>query len=326
MNGVDTRRCALYAAAIGTLICSAVLSAPASGIERLRAVELDNGRVLLHCSGPKPAPGEPTVVLDAGLGDSALVWSRLQPLVAESLPVCSYDRPGYGDSDAALPPRTSAVIVEELRRLLTRAAIQPPYLLVGHSFGGWNMQLFAARYPRETAGLVLVDSSQVDQIGRYERDLGLRIAPDGVFHISIASHVPPNLAPADAAEARALSHDPVTWRTAHHELAGFRESERQVAHAPPLPIGLPLVVISRGARLGASPDYPAASEKLWRRLQQEYVDAHPGAVHFIARDSGHYIQLEQPALVARAICLVAERAGVFTPGCSLRLDPMSAGR
>jgi pimeloyl-ACP methyl ester carboxylesterase len=323
MQQRSRRAAGALALTVGTWL---VLGLPAGAIERTRFVELGAGRVQLHCSGPSPDRGEPTVILDAGLGDSALVWSRLQPMVAEDLAVCSYDRPGYGDSDAAMPPRTSAVLVGELHRVLDRAGIAPPYLLVGHSFGGWNMQLFAARYPRDSAGLVLVDSSQVNQIARYQNELGVRIAPIGVFHISISSYVPPNLPPAEAAQARALGHDPVTWRTAHHELAGFRESERQVAAAPPLS-DIPIVVISRGARIGASADYPADSERLWRRLQQEYVDAHPGAVHFIARDSGHYIQLEQPELVARAICLAAERAGVDTPpGCRLRLDPMSAGR
>ncbi|MES1928117.1 hydrolase [Salinisphaera dokdonensis CL-ES53] len=329
MAGFDSNRgrggrhvCAAVWLAAGWVLLWAI---SADAIEHVRFVDTDAGRVQLTCSGPAADPGEPTVILDSGLGDSALVWSRLQPMIAESLPVCSYDRPGYGESDAALPPRTSAVIVHELHDLLERAGIAPPYLLVGHSFGGWNMQLFAARFSQDTAGLVLVDSSQVNQIARYETELGVRIAPTGVFHISINSHVPPNLAPAEAAQARALSHDPVTWRTAHHELAGFRESEHQVAIAPPLP-DIPIVVVSRGARIGTSADYPPASERLWRRLQQEYVDAHPGTVHFIARDSGHYIQLEQPALVARAVCLVAERAGTFTPGCSLRLDPMSAGR
>lgn len=86
-----------------------------------------------------------------------LSWSDLQRALAPSYRVVSYDRAGLGWSDLGPMPRTADRIVDELHTLLGRAAIPPPYILVGHSFGGLTMPLFAARFPGEIAGMVLVD-------------------------------------------------------------------------------------------------------------------------------------------------------------------------
>jgi len=101
--------------------------------------------------------GRPTIILEAGLMSTMLSWSDIQRQLAGSYRVVSYDRAGLGWSDVGPMPRTAERIVEELHSLLDRAAIPPPYLLVGHSFGGLTMPLFGARYPAETAGMVLID-------------------------------------------------------------------------------------------------------------------------------------------------------------------------
>ena len=101
--------------------------------------------------------GSPTIVLEAGLMSTVLSWSDLQRELAGSFRVVSYDRAGLGWSDIGPMPRTADRIVDELHTLLERAAIPPPYVLVGHSFGGLTMPLFAARFPDEVAGIVLVD-------------------------------------------------------------------------------------------------------------------------------------------------------------------------
>src|SRR5947208_13909012 len=88
---------------------------------------------------------------------TVLSWSNLQRELTESYRVVSYDRAGLGWSDLGPMPRTADRIVDELHRLLQQAAIPPPYVLVGHSFGGLTMPLFAARFPEEVAGMVLVD-------------------------------------------------------------------------------------------------------------------------------------------------------------------------
>ena len=101
--------------------------------------------------------GDATIVLEAGLMSTVLSWSNLQRELAKSYRVVSYDRAGLGWSDLGPMPRTAERVVDELHTLLQQAAIAPPYVLVGHSFGGLTMPLFAARFPEETAGMVLVD-------------------------------------------------------------------------------------------------------------------------------------------------------------------------
>ena len=116
---------------------------------------LDIGTHRLHLL--EEGQGSPTIILEAGLMSTVLSWSEIQSALAQSYRVVSYDRAGLGWSDLGPMPRTAERMVEELRTLLERAAIPPPYVLVGHSFGGLTMPLFAARYPQETAGVVLVD-------------------------------------------------------------------------------------------------------------------------------------------------------------------------
>ena len=98
------------------------------------------------------------MVLDAGLGGASSDWRKVQPELATTNRTCIYDRAGYGRSDSGPLPRTSGRIAAELRTLLMLAELPPPYLLVGHSFGGFNVRLFAGLFPGDTAGVVLVDS------------------------------------------------------------------------------------------------------------------------------------------------------------------------
>lgn len=118
-----------------------------------RMVDLGTHRlhVLEKGSGPY------TVLLEAGLMSTVLSWSGLQEELSKSHRVVSYDRAGLGWSDLGPMPRTADRIVEELHLMLERAGIPAPYVLVGHSFGGLTMPLFATRYPQETLGVVLVD-------------------------------------------------------------------------------------------------------------------------------------------------------------------------
>jgi pimeloyl-ACP methyl ester carboxylesterase len=118
---------------------------------------VDVGGYSLHinCVGQ----GSPTVVLDAALGDFSAQWVRVQREVSGTTRVCAYDRAGMGWSEIGPEPRDAKQITGELHTLLSKADIEGPYVLVGHSFGGMYMQTYAARYPDEVAGVALVDSS-----------------------------------------------------------------------------------------------------------------------------------------------------------------------
>jgi pimeloyl-ACP methyl ester carboxylesterase len=112
----------------------------------------------IQCSGQ----GSPPVVLEAGFGNGASTWSKVQPGVAQFTRVCAYDRAGLGNSDQGPNPTTSRHQVEDLRALLKNAGQTGRYVLVGHSFGGMNVGLYARLYPAEAAGLVLVDAAHED--------------------------------------------------------------------------------------------------------------------------------------------------------------------
>ena len=110
-------------------------------------------RLHIRCDGA----GGPPVIFDAALGGSSLSWSLVQPAVARLTQACSYDRGGFGWSDAGPLPRTAGRIADELHQLLRGAAIPPPYVLVGHSYGGLVMRLYASRHANDVAGLVLIE-------------------------------------------------------------------------------------------------------------------------------------------------------------------------
>jgi len=121
-------------------------------------VDIGGFRLHLHCTGN----GSPTIVLDAALGASSLSWSLVQTELARLSRVCSYDRGGFGWSDPGPMPRTADRIAEELHTLLERARVPPPYVLVGHSFGGLVALIFARRFRSVTSGLVLVDPAHAE--------------------------------------------------------------------------------------------------------------------------------------------------------------------
>ncbi|HET6626729.1 MAG TPA: alpha/beta hydrolase [Nocardioidaceae bacterium] len=122
---------------------------------RGQLVDVGPYRLHLECTGS----GAPTVILEPGGGGSAASMGLITPAVAADSRVCVYDRAGRGWSDPAASPPDGAQIATDLHRLLDRAHVPGPYVLAGHSFGGLYVRTYAAKYPAEVAGLVLVDST-----------------------------------------------------------------------------------------------------------------------------------------------------------------------
>src|SRR5215475_8876914 len=119
-----------------------------------KLVDIGGRRLHINCTGK----GAPTVVMEAGAGDFSFDWGLVQPQVARFSRVCSYDRAGYAWSDPGPTPRTMRQIAFELHTGLLNAGIKGPYILIGHSLGGAIVRTYASQYPKEVAGMVLVDS------------------------------------------------------------------------------------------------------------------------------------------------------------------------
>ncbi|MEQ8661080.1 MAG: alpha/beta hydrolase [Gammaproteobacteria bacterium] len=279
----------------------------AAGIVRAdAAAPPHHPRLHLECQGR----GSPTVVFDAGLGGSALEWVYVIERLRGVTRVCTYDRAGYGASEMGPAQRTSSRIANELYLLLEDADVPAPYILAGHSFGGYNMQIFARRYPYLSAGLVLIDASHPDQVDRFlAPPIGLLTAPSsryGIVRFS-APPLPHELLPEPVRQViRQRAERWKTRRTLGNELLGFRDSALELKAAPPLG-RLPLVVITRGTPRGPQDPKRPLVERLWLDLQSELAASSAVSAHILARRAGHNVHVEQPALVAFGVALLIER-------------------
>ena len=308
----------LVAPVTATTPAASPVATPAPGL-----VTLPNGRQLyLECRGT----GSPTVILEAGYRSPATVWSDdlLQPDdpremvfagVAKFTRVCLYERPGVAavidgelvpSRSATVPmPRTVEDIVNDLHLLLATAEIPGPYILVGHSLGGLMVRLYAATYPDEVAGMVLVDpfaGELQDHLSPAEWDAFLRVNAE--FPTEMAAY------PA-------------------YETIDFASASASLAAAPPLP-PLPLVVIARGRPLGVPEAAlgfdPATLEAAWRAAVTDVAALSPLGRLTIAAESEHYVQLDEPEIVINAIGRVVtalREPGAYQPPADPAATPTS---
>ena len=141
---------------IATVRAASGSSAPAQAGGQM--IDVGGRRLYLECTGT----GSPVVVLQSGLGESSSYWGRIAPALARSTTVCAYDRAGHGRSDTVAAPQDGIALATDLHTLLERADVPGPYVLVGHSSGGPYVRAFAARYPDQIAGMVLLDAQPAD--------------------------------------------------------------------------------------------------------------------------------------------------------------------
>jgi pimeloyl-ACP methyl ester carboxylesterase len=264
----------------------------------------------LYCTGEG---GAPTVVMDIGAGGNVLDWQPVQPEVAGFARVCTYDRGGAGWSEPGAQPRTSQQFVEELHALLNNAGIQDPYVLVGHSLGGNNVQLYASRYPDEVAGMVLVDPQFYNSPSYVDPELQTAFAearpsPGLSLWSKILATIGVTRLPytfgGEPDERSAIStHAKDTYETMD-ELSSLEESAKE-RRAATVSLGdKPLMVLSAGAREfpGFSQEQSDQINEAWTKSEADLTtQVSQNSEQIIAEDSGHYIHLEQPDLVIDAI-------------------------
>jgi pimeloyl-ACP methyl ester carboxylesterase len=245
-----------------------------------RLVEVDGYRMHIHCVGE----GSPTIIMESGSGGFSVQHHALQNRLREDSRVCAYDRAGMGWSDARPETRTAWQIARELHTLLNNAGIEPPYVLVGPSLGGLFVRAFAAEYPAETAGLVLLDPThEADLAGSQNVSVGLYIffGRIGMFRLFSAAMCPA-CSPEGAAAMGALRGRAVPWQTQSAEWQAL-QTPAEIAlmmerFGQPGALGnTPLVVIAAnqsGVPLEeAEPKYRAgleAEENAMRRLSTNH--------------------------------------------------------
>lgn len=284
--------------------------------------EFANASLNIDCSGV----GSPTVILDSGLGVPAVGWNLVQPQVAKFTRVCSYDRAGYGWSTPGPMPRTSAEIVKELHALLAAAGEKPPYILVGHSFGGFNVRVYNGAYPGEVAGMVLVDASHEDQISRmpaamtdfqkkaeasakWQAFLAPALIDLGIARLTSDVSSPSYLSQNFREELRYLQLQTKFLSATSSELASFAGASADEVRASGNLGDKPLVVLTAGKNPDASalpPGFPVKAfddfENIWRNdLQVREAHLSTRGRQIIVPDSDHMIPFERPDTIISAI-------------------------
>ena len=287
---------------------------------------VDIGGYRLHIYGA--GQGNPTVVFDAGMGCNSLDWALVQPEVAKFTRVCSYDRAGNGWSDESPLERTSLNIVEELHSLLNKAGEKGPYILVGHSFGGPNVLLFASKYPDEVAGIILVDSSHEDHLldmPDWPQSLieKMMIHPWGAKFLSsigltrLYIYLPSSEINATAFPKEIQSQYLATMSTTKNILAvteefqQFSQSLYQLRTQGKALGDMPLIVITAKKSLTSEePRIPKEfGEKvanIWDALQKDLVSRSSEGKQVIA-DCGHMVTREKPEVIVEAIQEMVEK-------------------
>jgi pimeloyl-ACP methyl ester carboxylesterase len=259
-------------------------------------VTIGPGRSLyVHCEGT----GTPAVILEAGFGGNSDDWSEVQGPLSRTTRTCAYDRAGLGYSLPMPGIHNAADEIADLSRLLAGADIPPPYVLVGHSYGGLLVRLFARANPLDTAGVVLVDS-----MGR-NQDHRLR-----------------TIWQAQPAQVRRQVPDP----TAYPVQDGVDVLAGEALDAQVRTLGdTPLVVVTAGRPLDTAPQtlpptMRAPVAHLWETMQDELASLSSDRIHVVALRSGHFVQRSpdgQPDVVIDAVLALihAVRTRTHLPAC-----------
>lgn len=236
-------------------------------------IDIGGRSLYLKCAGS----GRPVVVMDAGMGTGTEAWDAVVPAISKLTRTCRHDRAGEGASDSVPGPRTAHDLVSDLRLLLARAGVAPPYVLVGWSFGGLDMRLFAGEYPREVVGLVLVDASPTTLI-------------DGACSISTALC-------SSYRSAWASNPEGVQFERSAHEVAATRLPK------------IPLIVISASSHQepGLGGRVNRRLEAQWQRAQKRVAASVPGGRLEVLKGF-HNIPQAHPRAVTAVVGEVLKKA------------------
>ena len=299
--------CALY-----NLAAVAVLKHRYPPLGRMYTV--DGHAMHLYCTGSGP----PTIVLEAGLGDDLIYWQKVQPEIAKTTRVCSYDRAGIGWSEDQPGARDAKHIAQQLHALLQGARVAPPLVLVGASAGGFYVRQFTADYPQEVVGIVFVDSSVPEQVralpyGAWTQEKARKMHRDALWDLvrqstgwarltgKCTGDVEKGLE-SYAGQVRAEACRPAYARAGLGEWDEFWTSAQQAAEAKCCGT-IPLLIISQDPAR-PKPGWDAqsiAAQPIWNDLQESLKALSPASRRIIARGSAHHVMIDRPDVVINGI-------------------------
>ncbi|TLS36173.1 alpha/beta fold hydrolase [Pseudalkalibacillus caeni] len=213
-----------------------------------------------------------TIVFESGYGWDLNNWNSIREDVSKFGNMFLYDRDGIGKSEKSNKPKHSIQIIKNLRILLKKAEIKPPYLLVGHSFGGVNVRLYASKYPEEVAGIILLDSVHEDQNKKMVPFFTEKVRKEYLGQFAVEA-----------------------------TLNEFEESLEQVRGVT---LGsIPLLVITGGTQS----HHTTQSMALWMNFQTELARLSSKGNHLIIKEAGHAIHIDEPKIVINVIKEMIEK-------------------
>lgn len=300
-------------------------------------IDLGGYKVQINCNGH----GGPAIILLHGFGDYSFDWALVQPKLAAQTTTCSYDRPGQAWSDPGPAPRGLATSANELHTVLDRAGIKPPYVLVGHSWGGLIARMYAHQYRKEVAGLVLVDSAHEDEYVWLDGNIiRPRFFTDQQWADLMAPKPEPPPKPLGTTDSKpaaplmvrkTITLDPpfdklppeaqklqlwamsLPFSKARIEGGDFTDMRQdflamyKIRSASEHPLdSLPLIVISKSPELDNDDDYKPEQLAWNRALQAGLATLSTNSKQIVAQHSGHHIQLDQPDLVISAVLRIVD--------------------
>lgn len=254
-------------------------------------VDVGGYRLHIHCTGT----GSPTVVIVAGLGDWSTTWGGVvQPEVAKTTRVCSYDRAGLGWSETNPLPSDAAQFAKDLHTLLQNADVPGPYVMVGHSLGGFIVRIFAHDYASEVAGVVLIDSMNPKQVTQsLSNSIAQRysfqalLTRFGIGRLLVKLGIFPSV---PEAAYYPLFVRPQSLQASAEESQALPASSEEAAAVKTFG-DLPLIVLT--AKLNDNPGWPE-----W---QAELLQLSANSQHLFAENSGHNVQADEPEAAVAAM-------------------------
>jgi CubicO group peptidase (beta-lactamase class C family)/pimeloyl-ACP methyl ester carboxylesterase len=279
-----------------------------------RLVDIGGYRLHISCMGE----GSPTVIFESGLANLSADWTMVQPQVASTSRACAYDRAGIGWSNDGRQPRDPRRIAHELHALLIKAGVSAPYVLVGQSFGGLYVRVFADLYTDEVAGIVLVDASHPDMWARAPAGLtavmvpsaGASVAYRALAHLGLLRLT--STFPAECGLSAQHCDEERAWagsaRRTDAFLAEMGAADRDAQVRDTRPLGaLPLLVLTATNHTADFGPYAREVDPLWQQMQVELAALSSNSSHYVVEGATHSsLQLHDASVTSTAIGQVVQ--------------------